>query len=210
MLGQSMPCSPHTTAPDTRPLIGRASLIGDVDALLRDGQSVLLIGPEGSGKSAIIDVLRRPGLVVVDPFAAITSPRACALRRALNRGAVVLAAARSTERRDMGHVGRIFWRFRMVRVRALSGRDIARILQRTLARGETAVPVGRKWIAEAVDVSAGLPGRAVALAAASAARWQERRAMVSPRFALVIARQDEIVHSLQVATRGARPGESSS
>lgn len=195
MLGRSMACSPRTTVPDTRPLVGRASLIRDLDALLRDGQSVLLVGPEGSGKSAIIDALRRPGLLVVDPFAGITTPHACAIRRALNRRRVSLAATRSLEPRDMGHVGRIVWRFRMIRVRPLPSRDMTRIIQRALAAGPETVPVDRRWMAEALDVAAGLPGRADALASVVATRWLERRMVLPPRFALVVAQQDALLHS---------------
>ena len=189
-------------------LIGREPVISDVETCLAAGRSVLLVGPEGSGKTAIIDVIRRPGLLVVDPFAGITSPRACAIRRALNRGAIVLGAARSLQPHDMGHVGRIFWQLQMIRLRPLSGRDIARVVRRTLAaRLETPVPVGRTWIAEAIDAAAGLPGRAVALASIVAARWQERRVVLPPRFALVIAWQDGLVHHVDTATTGQRnPG----
>jgi hypothetical protein len=192
----------------TGALIGREQVVSDVETCLAAGRSVLLVGPEGSGKTAIIDAIRRPGLLVVDPFAGITSPRACAIRRALNRGAIVLAAARSLELHDMGHLGRIFWRLQMIRLRPLSGRDIARVVERPLeAPVETAVPVDRRWMAEAIDAAAGLPGRAVALASVVAARWQERRVALPPRFALVIARQDGLAHLMDRATtRGLSPG----
>jgi hypothetical protein len=193
-------------------LIGREAVIAEIEVCLAAGRSVLLVGPEGSGKTAIIEEVRRPGLLVVDPFARITSARASSLRRALNRGAIVLAAARSLERRDMGHVGRIFWRFRMIHLRPLSARQIARVLRRTLAaRVETPVPVDRTWMAGAIDAATGLPGRAVALASVVAARWREGGVVVPPRFAFVIARQDGLVHLADVATtRGCGPGEPSS
>jgi len=51
-------------------LLGRASLLQEVEQLLAQGQSVLLVGPEGIGKTALIEPLRRPaGVTVIDPFA---------------------------------------------------------------------------------------------------------------------------------------------
>ena len=172
-------------------LIGRETVVHEAEAYLAARRSVLLVGPAGSGKTAVIGQIQREGLLVVDPFARITTPRAAALRRALDRGAIILGAARSLDRKEMGHVGRIAWRFDRVYLRPLPPRDILRIVRATLdGEGATDLAPDRQWRSEAIDVAAGLPGRAVALASVAALRWRQRGALVPPRFALVIAGQD--------------------
>jgi hypothetical protein len=172
-------------------LIGREKVVHEAEAYLSARRSVLLVGPAGSGKTAVITQIQREGLLVVDPFAHITSPRASALRRALDRGAVVVGAARSLDRKETGHVGRIAWRFDRVYLRPLLPRDIRRIVRGTLdAEGAPDLAPDRHWMSEAIEVAAGLPGRAVSLASVAAARWRQRGALVPPRFALVVAWQD--------------------
>jgi len=192
-------------------LLGRSRLVANVQALLYTGRSVLLVGPHGSGKTAIIDVVRRPGLVVVDPLVRITTPRAAALRRALDRGAVVLGAACTLDRAEMGHVGRVVWRLEPVYLRPLDRRSIVRIIEARL-RGDTGAPaVDRAWMREAVEVAAGVPGRAVALASAAATHWREREVILPPRLALVVAWQDGVTGQFgSFNTAGHRPGEPSS
>lgn len=191
-------------------LVGRGRVVEDIRAYLDAGRSVLLVGPHGSGKTAIINVVRREGLLVVDPFAGMTTPRAAALRRALDRGALVVGAATSLDRADMGHVGRVAWRFERVYLRPLAPRAIARII-RTRLEAEAPLPLDRRWMREAVEASAGLPGRAVALASVVAAHWRERRAVLPARFALVVAWQNDLAGSFdRLNTTGLRPGESSS
>jgi hypothetical protein len=162
-----------------------------VEALLDAGRSVLLVGPHGSGKTAIVNVVRREGLIVMDPFAGITTVRAASLRRALDRGTVVLGAACSLDRAKLGHVGRVAWRFERAYLRPLSPRVIADIIRaRVDAESGAHLPIGRRWMVEAVDVAAGLPGRAVAVASMVAQRWRSRGSLLPPRLALVIAWQE--------------------
>jgi hypothetical protein len=189
-------------------LIGRATEFDEVEAYLAAHRNVLLIGPAGSGKTAIIRDVYREALLVVDPFAGITTPRAAALRRVLDRGALVIGAARSLERRDMGHVGRVRWRFDRVYLRPLPHRDIRRIIHDTLAaHGAGDLDPDPHWMSEAVSAAAGLPGRAVDLASVVAARWRERRTLVPPRFALVIAWQDNLPQPGHATTSTRRPGD---
>jgi hypothetical protein len=185
-------------------LVGRGPVLAEVDAHLADGRSVLLVGPSGSGKSAVIDAVGRPGLIVVDPFARITTPRACAIRRALDRGRLVAGAATSVERREMGHVGRIFWRLEIVYVRPLPSHQIRSVFTRLLLAGDAAVPISRTWLAEAVEVANGLPGRAVSLASVVIARWRERRQILPPRFALAVAWQDALFQTGAAPLPGSR------
>lgn len=170
------------------------------------------MGPHGSGKTAIINAVRREEMLVVDPFAAITTPRAAALRRALDRGVQVLGAACSLDRLNIGHVGRVAWRFEQVYVRELAPRIIGRIVRRQLeAQAAAGLTLDPKWMSAAVEAAAGLPGRAVALASVAAARWREREVVLPPRLALVMAWQDGLAGtSGYLDTTGRRPGESSS
>jgi L-alanine-DL-glutamate epimerase-like enolase superfamily enzyme len=85
-------------------LPGRTQVVGDVLEFLDAGRNVLLVGPHGSGKTAIINVVRRESVLVVDPFAAMTTPRAAALRRALDHGAVALASVAAARWRERGTV----------------------------------------------------------------------------------------------------------
>ena len=193
-------------------LIGRAAVLQEVKEHLAARRSVLLVGPAGSGKTAIIKEIRpAEGVLVVDPFARITTPRAAALRRALDRGATVLGAARSVNPSEMGHVGRVSWRLNRVYLRPLPPRDIRRILRGTLAaQVGPELPLARQWISEAVDTAEGLPGRAVALASVVAARWRKCGTLLLPRFALAIAWQDAMGQSGNYLNHaGDEPGESS-
>jgi hypothetical protein len=192
------------------PLVGRASLIREVDALLRRGQSVLLVGPDGIGKTAVIGALERPEVVTVDPLAHVSSQRAAALRRAMDRGLVLLAAARTLDRGELGCVGRVLWRFRVVRVRPLAASSVARLVRLALGRhGEAGLPMPRDWIAHAVDAASGMPGRALAIVDVACARWRERRQVLPPRLALVIAMQNALIGS-ETPQAGVEPGEPSS
>jgi hypothetical protein len=198
------------TIPCVHPLVGRASLIREVDALLRRGQSVLLVGPDGIGKTAVIGALERPEIVTVDPLAHVSSQRAAALRRAMDRGLVLLAAARTLDRGELGCVGRVLWRFRVVRVRPLAASSVARLVRLALGRhAEAGLPVPRNWIAHAVDAACGVPGRAQAIVDVASARWHERQQLLPPRLALVIAMQNAFIGS-GTPQAGVEPGEPSS
>lgn len=97
-------------------LVGRAELLHAVAERLAAGHSVLLTGPTGIGKSALIQALETPGLTTIDPFERVTPARAARLRRSLDRGAVCVAAASARDRRAIGAAGRILWRFTTVQL----------------------------------------------------------------------------------------------
>ena len=172
------------------PLVGRSAVLAEVNALARAGRSVLLVGPAGSGKTAVIERVRRDGMLVVDPFEHISTPHAASLRRALDRGAVILAGARSLDRADMGHVGRVAWRLEPVWLRPLPARAILAILRARLpeATGPALQP-GRQWFSDAVRAADGLPGRAVSIASMAVRRWRECGVIMAPRLALIAAWQ---------------------
>ena len=185
-------------------LLGREGVVEETKALLAAGRSVLVVGPAGCGKTALIGRVWQAGVLVVDPFAGLTTPRAAALRRALDRGAVVLGAARSIDRRAMGHVGRIAWRFQRVYLRPLGARDIRHLVRSTLdAEGAAGLAPDERWMAEATEVAAGLPGRAVSLAGVTAARWRREATLLPPRMALAIAWQDGLENAPEVACHAA-------
>ncbi len=170
----------------TPPLVGRDRLVARVAARLARGESVLLVGPAGIGKSAVVAALARPGLVVVDPFEGIATRLAGRLRRALDRGAPVLGAGRSAKREALGHAGRIAWRLAVVRVPPLPAPAMRAVIRQALdaATGGRAAPPAR-WLTEAARVARGRPGHGVALAQAAAAGWRRDGRWPAPRVALV-------------------------
>ncbi|MCX6538359.1 MAG: hypothetical protein NT151_05420 [Acidobacteria bacterium] len=172
-------------------LIGRAALVARVRSLLDARRSVLLFGPTGVGKTAIVAAVSRQGLVVADPFERVSRPVAARLRRVMEAGGIVLAAGRSARAADLGAVRRLLWRMEAVRVEPLGARDISTLLRAALKVGgvsRTAIP--QSWLSDAVKVVEGVPGRAVAVANAVAMRWRAGRGLLPPRLALVVAWQD--------------------
>jgi len=166
-------------------LIGRDETIADVTALLDAGRHVLLFGPSQVGKSAIIGAVARPGLMVIDPFAAVTRAQAARIRRAMDRGTICLAAARTRERTKIGYVGRVLWRFVPVRVAPLSAGAIREVIGGILAARSMQAPDHPGWLNEAVGVSQGLPGYAVQIARLACDRWEARRFLPEPGVVLV-------------------------
>lgn len=172
-------------------LIGRGALAARVSRLLDARRSVLLFGPPGVGKSAIVTAVSRPGLVVADPFEHVSSAAAARLRRVIERGGVVLAAARSRHAADLGAVRRLLWRMEAVRVLPLGARTVRTLVRGALTAGGVPPPaVPQAWLSDAVRVADGIPGRAVALASAAAKRWRAGGGLLPPRLALVVAWQD--------------------
>jgi len=172
-------------------LVGRAALVAQVRGLLDARRSVLLFGPPGIGKSAIVAAVFRPGLAVVDPFEHVSSAVAAKLRRVMEADGIVLAAGRSARAAELGAVRRVLWRMVAVRVGPLSGRDIRALLCEALdADGVPRAAIARSWLSEAALVAEGVPGRAVAVARAVARRWRAGRSVLPPRLALVVERQD--------------------
>ena len=175
----------------THRLIGRAALVARVDRLLDARRSVLLFGPPGIGKSAIVAAVSRPGLVVADPFESVSRQLAARLRRVMGADGIVLAAGRSEQASDLGAVRRVLWRMEAVRIEPLNARDIRTLLRAELTRGGVArTAVLNSWLSDAVKVVDGVPGRALAVARAAAMRWRAGRSLLPPRLALVVSWQD--------------------
>ena len=186
-------------------LIGRAALVAQVRGLLDARRSVLLFGPPGIGKSAIVAAVVRPGLVVIDPFEHVSGAVAATLRRAIEADGIVLAAGRSARAAELGAVRRVLWRMEAVRVGQLSSREIRAILCEAL--GAEDVPraaIAPAWLSEAAVVAEGIPGRALAVARAVATRWRADRLVLSPRLALVVERQDGLSHKVEGSNTHAR------
>jgi len=179
-------------------VIGREEVVREVTGLLAQGRSVLLVGPPDCGKTALVEAVTRPGVLVVDPMERVSRPRAAALRRALDRGMVCLAAARTLERAELGCVGRVLWRLTVVRVRPLGPAAMRAIIEGELRRG--GVPpeaIVSRWIRKAVRVAAGRPGWGVGLAERAAARWRESRTIPPPGLALVEVLQEDALVGLR-------------
>jgi ABC-type branched-subunit amino acid transport system ATPase component len=83
-------------------LLGRRALLGSVRQLLVDGKSVLLVGPAGIGKTALIRCLTPNGVMVIDPFERVSAHRAARVRRGMERGTLVVGAARTPKGVDLG------------------------------------------------------------------------------------------------------------
>ncbi len=169
-------------------LLSRDRLIEEVRAALVAGRSVLLVGPAGVGKTAVLRaVCESTRVEVVDPFEHLSRLEAALVRRHLDSDGVYVGAARSLERRTLGAVGRILWRFDIVRVRPLSGPEIGRILRDALARARPGMALDDGWVRELERLSKGLPGRAVGLASAALAYWDRRRELPTPAWTLTEA-----------------------
>ena len=179
-------------------VIGRDALVREVTDNLTAGQSVLLYGPEAIGKSAIVATLERDNVIVVDPFEHVTRQRAAEIRRGLDRGAVYIGATRAESRQALGAVGRILWRFSMVRVRELPDSVVRRILLRECRRPANEEPEAA-WIRECISLARGRPGFAKAVAL-FASDWQRRRSYWPlPALAFAATREEATVKSLRVS-----------
>lgn len=182
--------------PRSTDLIGRDALVRDVTDHLEAGRSVLLYGPEAIGKSAIIAAVVRKDVIVIDPFERVTRHQAADIRRALDRDSVYLAATRAASRRALGAVGRILWRFSMVRVRELPDSVISRIIVRECRRGVDGTPEAA-WIREVASLAHGRPGFAIAMAR-FAAEWRRQRGYSPlPALAFSATREDAMIGALQ-------------
>lgn len=157
-----------------------------VAAELRAGRSVLLVGPEGIGKSAIARTVAGPGTLLLDPFERVGRVEARRLRQRLDQGAVALATSRTGSRAELGAIGRILWRFRRVRIRALSPRCVRQILADVLRQeGTNPRDLPRAWWTDALAAARGRPGYAVAIARATGRALAESDRWPSPAVAVV-------------------------
>jgi hypothetical protein len=197
--------------PPSSDLLGREALVRQVTDSLRAGRSVLLFGPEGIGKSAIIAAATREDVVVVDPLEHMTPRQAARGRRALDRGVVHLAASRVARGRQLGAVGRIMWRFSTVRVRELPDAIIQRIVTREmLRRADADAKPETAWVHEIATLAQGRPGFATAMVR-FAAQWRCHHGYLPmPELAFAATREDATIRTLRTVghAAGQSPGTS--
>lgn len=175
--------------PASARLVGRGQILEIVADYLAAGRSVLLTGPTGIGKSALIQALATPGVTTIDPFERVTPARAARLRRSLDRGAVCLAAASTRDRRVIGAVGRILWRFTTVRIPPLPPAAIRTIIaERFHADGWDVRHLDRQWVRKARAAARGRPGYALAIATRAARDLHSGKPPTDPALALVDVR----------------------
>lgn len=189
--------------PHSSELLGQARVIRQVTDLLKSGRSVLLFGPEGIGKSAVIGAVAHDRLIVVDPLEHVSPQRACRMRRALDRGVVHLAASRVPQGRELGAVGRIMWRFSTVRVRELPDSIIRRIVSNQL-RDLESTRIERGWLHELAGLAQGRPGFATAMGRLAAEWTRTHGYLPMPSFVFAATRQDLTIRALRVATESVR------
>ena len=181
--------------PGDRDLHGQQEVLRHVRELLAAGRSVLLLGPEAIGKSTLIAAMADNAHTVIDPFDHISRQRACEFRRALDRGSVILAAARTLERHQLGAVGRILWRFTIVRVRPLSPHALRRILLDELGSFGHDAEAG--WIRDIVALAQGRPGFASAMGRFAQIWRNQHGYLPMPEFAFATVREGAVLRALQ-------------
>jgi hypothetical protein len=187
------------TPPDA--ILGRTGLLRSIEALLRQQRSVLLVGPRDVGKTAIIGALDTSHVLIVDPFERITSHHAWRIRRAMDHGAVCIAAARTLDRARLGHVRRIAFRFTTVRVPPLPNALIRRLLQRELASARVSRDlISSEWIKRAAGIARGRPGIAVGIAREAARALARSGRFLIPAVAFVEASVGEMSETTRPTT----------
>jgi len=140
-------------------LLGRRALLDTIEQLLLNHRSVLLVGPGGIGKSALIRSLTTNDVTVIDPFEHLSAHRAARIRRAMDRGMTVIGAARTLNRASLGQVGRIMWRFMTLRVPPLPDASLRRLVEDACAAERIRADlITSKWIRDVVKVARGRPG----------------------------------------------------
>jgi hypothetical protein len=140
-------------------LFGRRVLFETIERLLMKRRSVLLVGPAGIGKSALIRSLALNGVIVIDPFERLSAHRAACIRRAMDRGMTVIGAARTLNRASLGQVGRIMWRFTTLRVPPLPDASMRRLVEDACAVERIPADlITSNWIRAVAKVARGRPG----------------------------------------------------
>lgn len=162
-------------------MFGRRALLTEIERLISLRRNVLLVGPADVGKTALLQTVGAPGVMIIDPFEGISSHRAWLIRRAMDRGILCLAAARSLDRGRLGAVGRIAWRFTVVRVPELSDACTRRLVARECASAGIAPHlVTREWMSTALQLAQGRPGVALAIVHGTARTWSVRTGLPTP------------------------------
>ena len=177
-------------------LLGRDDLLEHIRDLLSHGHNVLLFGPADVGKSAIIRDLGADGVTarvsIIDPFSRITPRQAAEVRRAMDlRGAQYLAATRSLDRRELGAVRRIVWRFTNLRVPPLPDRLIRRLMVDPSADlGVDRREIPDAWAKTAAPLASGCPGVALSMVRAAVELFSANGTLPSANLAYVVARMN--------------------
>ena len=170
-------------------LLGRDDLLARLNELVHDEQHVLLWGPRGIGKTALIAALSPHAATIIDPFEHMHSRQAARVLRAMDRGTQFLAASRSLDRAQLGAVRRFAWRFTTVRVPVLSRLSMRRVVRRECER--TRLPVSlvtEAWVRAALRLAKGCPGAAIALVRAASDRYASTGRLPSPSAAQIEVR----------------------
>jgi energy-coupling factor transporter ATP-binding protein EcfA2 len=175
-----------TRQPRRVELLGRDKALVEINGLVRAGHHVLLWGPRGVGKSALIGALAPHSATVIDPFDGIHTRYAGGILRSMDRGAQFIAAARTLDRARLGAVRRFAWRFTTYSVPPLSVLWMRRVVERECARVGID-PTSDAWTRAAAHLARGCPGAAVALVQAAADRWQQVGVVPSPTAAYLSA-----------------------
>lgn len=174
------------TAHPGRSLIGRGALLAEIRALLREGRSVLLVGPEHIGKTAIVEAVAVGDVTILDPFEHVSARQGARVRAAMDRGAVFLAAARSLDRRRLGCVGRIAFRFHTMRVPPLPAASMRRLVaDRCAAASIPDSAATPDWVNGVIRMAHGRPGVALAIVDEAARVWARRARLPLPAAAYV-------------------------
>ena len=162
-------------------LLGRRTLLHAVKQQLIDRKSVLLVGPTGIGKSALIRSIAMPDVMVIDPFERISVQQAARIRRSMDRGTVWIGAARTLDRARLGRVGRIAWRFSTIRVPPLSDMLMRRLITRAcLNAGIRTDLVTPEWRRALLRLARGRPGAALAIIEHTPHLWRPGRPLPLP------------------------------
>jgi hypothetical protein len=153
----------------THTLLGRDGLVLEIANLVSREENVLIWGPRDIGKTALISALPPHYARVLDPFEKVKPRVAAAILRAMDRGISYLTAARSLDRRVLGAVRRIAWRFTTVRVPPLDGRWMRRLVTEEWVRcGLATDVVPTRWTSQALRIARGRPVVAIAIVQAAA------------------------------------------
>ena len=184
--------------------LGRRALVRAVALLLASGRNVLLVGPTGVGKSAVIRAVASSESMIVDPFERISAQRAARIRRSMDRGVVWIGAAQTLDRGELGQVGRIAWRFNAVRVPPLSEALMRRLTVTACSRSGIRMElISESWLRALLRLARGRPGSALAIVEQSSRLWHAEHRLPPPATAyLEVALQGREALTARKAERG--------